>query len=131
MNVELRSSTGALDFSLVTPEVVASLGEPRQKALLALLEVHKITDVAVARKNAAQARVYHAIADEDVKRQAHEDASSPIPFAPIVNKLEEQKGGPLTVGEMNEAREQHAVRVRQHREGEARAVAISSYNATH
>jgi hypothetical protein len=129
--VELRSSTGALSFDLVTPEVVASLSEPRQKALLALLEAHKIKDAAIARKNAAQARVYHAIHDEDVKRQAHEDASSPIPFKPIVKKLEEQFGRPLNASEMVAAREQHAIRVREHREAAALADVIKAFNSSH
>lgn len=131
MTVELRSSTGALDFALVTPEIISSLDEPRQQALLVLMEANRAKDAAVARKNIAVKREYDAIADESVKRQIHEDASSPIQFAPIVAKLEEQKGGPLTASEMQAARDQHALRVRALREADAREAAINAFNSSH
>jgi hypothetical protein len=124
--IELRNSlTNALDFSGVTPEIIQALDEPRQLALLALMEASRANDAAVERKNLAVKCVFDAIADEEVKRQIHEDASSPIPFS--VAKLEEALGRPLSAGELAAAREQHAIRVRGLLEQRAHAAAVAAY----
>jgi hypothetical protein len=129
MSITLRDSTGALNFSRVTPEIIGELDEPLQHALLYLLKAHEIKTAAVERRNAATKRVYEAIADEGVKRQEYEHTSSPIPFKPIVAKLEEQLGRPLDRSEMAAAIEQHAIRVRDHRAAEARAASIAAYSS--
>ena len=74
MTVELRSGTGALDFSLVTDEIISSMDEPCQLALLALMKANEAKEAAVARRNAATRRVNDAIADEEVKRVTHKSA---------------------------------------------------------
>jgi hypothetical protein len=126
---ELRNSTGALDFSRVTPEIIQSLDTPRQEALLALMKATEAKEAAIARKNAATKRVFEAVENEDLKRQAHEDASSPVPFAPIVAKLEADLSRDLHPHELAEARSMHANRVRAIRESEARQRAVAAFNS--
>ena len=123
--VELRSSTGALNFALVTPEIISSLGEKEQQALLNLMKANEVKEAAVARKNAAVKRAFDAIADEAVKHQAHADASSPIPFSTA--DAEKAIGRPLNAAETREARQKHGARVRALLEQQARRAAVAAY----
>lgn len=127
--IEFRNSSGALDFARITPEIISALDEPRQQSLLALMKAAETKDAAVARKNAATKRVYDAIADEEVKRVAHEDASSPIPF--VAPKIENFGTKAQFDAAMHEARTNHALRVRALREADARKAAIDAYNSSH
>jgi hypothetical protein len=126
--MELRDSTGQLDFSRVTDEVISALDPTRQKALLDLMKCAEVKEAAVLRRNTATRRLHDAIADEQVKQQVHLDASSPIPFSTA--EIEASLGRPLTASEMQQAREQHALRVRGHLEDAARQRARDTYNAT-
>jgi hypothetical protein len=127
--IELRNSSGQLDFALVTPEIIAALDEPRAQALMALMQASDITAAAVERRNAAVGRVGNAIANEEIKMQAHADASSPIPFTTA--KIEEALGRPLNASEMQEARANHTVRVRGLLEQQARQAAVAAFNNSH
>lgn len=126
--IELRNSTGALDFSRITPQIIEALDEPQQRALLALMHATEAKEAATVRRNAATRRVNDAIADEDVKRAAHEDASSPLPFAPVSAKLEAELGRDLRPHEVLELREKHAARVRAIKEQAARQAVVAAYN---
>ena len=125
----VRNSTGNLDFASVTPEIIAELDEPSQKALLALMQAVDVKNSAVNRRAAANRRFNSAVDDEDRKRVLHEDASSPIPFS--VAALEQSLGRALNQSEMAAAREQHAIRVRGLLERRAREAAIEAYNKSH
>jgi len=127
--IELRNSTGALDFSLVTPQIIEALDEPQQRALLALMHATEAKEAAIARKSAATRRVNDAIVNEDVKRAAHEDASNPIPFAPVVAKLEADLGRKLEVHETLELRSRHNARIRAIKEQAARQAVVAAYNS--
>lgn len=128
--MEIRNATGALDFSLVTPEMIGTLDETRQSALLDLMHATEAKEVAVARKNAATRRVNVAIEDEDVKRAAHEDASSLLPFAPVLAKLEAELGRDLRPHEVLELRSRHNARVTAIKEQAARQAVVQAYNST-
>lgn len=132
MALELRNTTtNALDFSRVTDVVISALDPTSQKALLDLMKSAERKDAAVVRRAVATRRVHEAIDNEERLRIIHEDASSEIPFQPIVAKLEAELNRPLTASEMQAAREQHATRVRGLREAEARKAAIAAYTASH
>ena len=127
--LELRNSSGQLDFSNVSPDIVATLDEPQRLALISLMDAVAANSIARDRKNAAVKRLYDAEQDEIVKQQAHLDASSPIPFT--VKAMEDQLGRPLNAGEMKAAREQHAIHVRGLLEQRARIAAVEAYNSSH
>lgn len=127
--IELRNSTGALDFSRVTPEAIAEMDEPCQIALRDLMVAADKKEAAVARRAVATRRVNDAVVSEENARLAHEDASSPIPFS--VAALEETLGRPLNASEMRQARDQHAARVRGLLEQRARQAVVEAYNKSH
>lgn len=128
MALELHDSTGALNFESVTDEVIGALDPTSQRALLGLMDAAERKEVAVVRRNAATKRLLDAIASELVTQQVHLDASSPIPFS--ISKIEADLGRTLTASELQQARADHALRVRGHLEDEARARARAAYTAS-
>jgi hypothetical protein len=129
--MEIRNSTGQLDFSRITPELIAELDEPRQNALLALMKANESKEAAIARRNAATKRLADAITDEAIKREIAEDASSPVPLAPMIREFENKQGRPATPSELLALKERQQITVRGLREAEARRAVVAAYNASH
>lgn len=121
VDIDIRNSTGTLDPAKLGSALdVLDEGDPRRDVLLRLIRANNDTCDATVRHNVAQKRYVEAVANEEITRNAAQEAASPFPIGPVLKKLEEQLGRPLREHEIAEAKVINAHHVRAHREAEMR-----------
>jgi hypothetical protein len=129
MALALRNQFGQLDISVIDPAEVAKLNDDQQVKLASLV-------TAVETREAANTRYLNAVrvrrgaeAEQTAALDEHKAASEPFPF--VGPKAEDYSTKAQFDAAMEQARYQHDLRVREHRQAEARAASIAAYNATH
>jgi hypothetical protein len=129
MALQLRNQFGQLDISVIDPAEVAKLSDDQQAKLAPLITAVKNREGANERYlNAVRAR-RDAEAEQVSAIDAHKAASEPFPFVPP--KAENYGTKEDFDKAMDQARYQHDLRVREHRQAEALAASIAAYNASH
>jgi hypothetical protein len=129
MALTLRNQFGQIDLSVIDPDAVAELTDTAQEKLARLIKAHDERAAAQERYNAAVRSLRAAQEEQSAALEAHRAASDPFPFkAPDQENYATQAAYDAA---LREARERHDLRVRAHREAEARKAAIAAYNSSH
>lgn len=124
-SLEWLDQFGNIKVDTISEADIATLDEPRQKSLLALVNAADVKSTAGTRMARARKRLQDAIGDEAVKAQAFKDSNAVIPFS--VSKIEADLGRHLNAAEMAEARRQHGTACRELIADRERKAASASY----
>jgi len=125
MALQIRNQYGQIDIASIDPAAVADLSDAAQAKLSTLIDAVQTREAATDRHAKAKAAVVAPEAEQVAAMQAHRDASDPFPFVPpdiakYGTQAEYNSG-------LQEARQMHDNRVREHRAREAHLAAIAAY----
>ncbi|WP_338830443.1 hypothetical protein [Bradyrhizobium sp. 27S5] len=128
MALTLRNRFGQLDISVIDPVEVAKLDDGQQTKVATLVAAIEHREIAYERYVAAVRARRDAEVEQTSALEAHKIASEPFQFVPP--KAANYGTKDQFDAAMILAREQHDLRVREHRQAEARATSIAAYNAS-